>query len=67
MFWKIVSGKLLLNQCAEILEKTPLILPTSKFSKIWSVLSIIVIICNLFIYPIDIIMGENDLNAYYPS
>lgn len=33
----------------------------------WNFLSITAIACNLFIYPIDLIMGKNDMNYYYPE
>ena len=43
----------------------PLNTPTSPFSLKWNILSIICIVSTLFIYPIDLIMGTEDMNHFY--
>lgn len=43
----------------------PLNSPNSLFSLIWNIFSIISIISTLFIFPIDLVMGMNDMNYFY--
>ena len=43
----------------------PLNTPTSFFSLFWNIFSIISIVSTLFIFPIDLIMGIEDMNHFY--
>ena len=43
----------------------PLNTQTSPFSLKWNILLIICIVSSLFIYPIDWIMGTEDMNHFY--
>ena len=43
----------------------PLNTPNSYFSLFWDIFSIICMISTLFIFPIDLIMGTEDMNHLY--
>jgi hypothetical protein len=54
-----------LMQWVGVLEKIPLISPTSAFTIFWNILSVLAICCNLFIFTIDLIMGQEDMYHLY--
>lgn len=54
-----------MGQWIAVLEKMPLIIPTNKIYLFWNIFSILAIICNLFIFTIDLVMGEHDMYWYY--
>ena len=54
-----------MEKWVSILDKIPTILPSSRFTFFWNLISIIAIVCNLFAFSIDLIMGHEDMYFYY--
>ena len=57
----MVRGKVVDDNCISYLERLPTIMPSSKFKICWDSLLIITLITTLWMYPIDIIMGREDM------
>jgi len=57
--------EILLDWTIKIFTCYPLISPTGVFTLFWSIFMIVSVVSTLFIYPIDIIMGLEDMKTIY--